>query len=297
MDACWYTGVHPTARDHYLQIPKHCSMVFQHYRAKFFLLTLLTCGSSTTRAQVIDATFDGAGDETYTGTNGFGSFNWVNAINFGFPSQQGGTAFLSNYTGFPIVDIGMIKPFNATMQNTTYRVSFYCSRYSSTLTLGIDDYDTLYIGSRHGTMVWDTVPTPANDYQWVRWSGVYTPAPEDIGEPFNFGFSLTLNSGTSFALDGPINATDLSTGITHTLDAPEVLVLAPGPGGVGMEVRASAPMADVDVFDGRGVRVAGAAGLHSTRWTSGIPMLAPGCYVVRARMADGSVRTRRAMSF
>lgn len=270
-------------------------MFFQHDPSKLFLLTLFTCGSLITRAQVIDATFDGAGDETYTGVNGFGSFNWVNAINFGFPSQQGANAFLSNHTGFPLANIGMVKPFTTLMANTTYRVSFYCSRYSSTLTLGIDDYDTLYIGSRHGTMVWDTVPTPVNEYQWVRWSGLYTPAPVDIGEPFAFGFSLTLNSGTSFALDGPITATDLSTGITHTLDAPEDFLVSPTTDASRIEVRCSRPLRTIELFDARGARLAAQVAGNGTQWSIASAGLAMDLYIVRALLEDGSSRTARVL--
>ncbi|MCB9183995.1 MAG: hypothetical protein H6591_08750, partial [Flavobacteriales bacterium] len=192
-------------------------------------------------------------------------------------------------------NIGMIKPFSTLMESTTYRVSFYCSRYSSTLTLGIDDYDTLYIGSRHGTMVWDTVPTPVDDYAWVRWSGLYTPAPEDIGQPFQFGFSLTLNSGTSFALDGPMMVTDLSTGIAQVLDAPDELLLIPDPSGTVVNVRTSTPMAEVEVFDARGARVASATAVNSANWSFGTEGLSASLLVVRARLADGSLRTGRVM--
>ena len=182
------------------------------------LLTALLHHPAVSMAQVITDVFDGVGNETYTGVNGFGPFNWVDATNFGFASQQGSSAFLSNLTGPSIPDIGMVKPFATTMDASTYRVAFYCSRYSSPNTLAYSDYDTLYIGSPLGTMVWDTIPTPTVDYQWVRWSGLYTPAPGDIGQPFKFGFSVTVNNGTSFALDGPVTATDISTGITTRLD-------------------------------------------------------------------------------
>ncbi|MBK9276039.1 MAG: hypothetical protein IPM49_16075 [Flavobacteriales bacterium] len=265
-------------------------------RYPFGSLTLIalafTC--SPTQAQFSDS-FDGAGNETYPGVNGFGSFNWVNALNFGFATQQGQSAFLSNYTGLPIAHIGMIKPFTTIMQNTTYRVSFSCSRYSSTSTLGIADYDTLYIGSRHGTMVWDTVPTPVNDYEWVRWSGLYTPAPQDIGQPFSFGFSITLNSGISFALDGPMTITDVATGIAQELIALDELVITPDPGGAGMQVRAERPMADVEVFDARGARVVAAPALSGTSWHFGTAGLPSSLYIVRVRMTDGTLWTGKVM--
>lgn len=265
------------------------------YPSKSLLLAAFLLTLPGARAQVINDAFDGAGNETYTGVNGFGAFNWVNAVNFGFSSQQGADAFLSNLTGNPIPDIGMIKTFGTLMENTTYRVSFYCSRYSSVNTLGIADYDTLYIGSRYGTMVWDTVPTPAVDFEWLRWSGVYTPAAVDIGQPFHFGFSLTLNNATSFALDGPVTATGISTGITHILDAPEDLVIVPEPGGQSMVVRASRDIAHVELFDARGALLAIPTAGHGMQWRIGTAAAGSSLYVVRVLMADGSQHTRRVM--
>lgn len=269
-------------------------MARNQYSFRSWTLIALSFTFHAADAQM-DGAFDGVGDETYTGVNGFGPFNWVNAINFGFTQQQGANAFLSNYTGLPIPDIGMIKPFTTLMENTTYRVSFHCSRYSSTYTLGLSDYDTLYIGSRYGTMVWDTVPTPQTDFDWVRWSGLYTPAPEDIGQPFRFGFSLTLNNLTSFALDGPIYATDVATGLTERLDAPDELIIAADPGGARIDVRTTRPMAEVEVFDARGARVASASSVGSMTWSVATTGHAASLYVVRVRLMDGALRTARVM--
>lgn len=225
--------------------------------------------------------------------NGFGSFNWVNALNFGFSSQQGSNAFLSNYTGLPLANIGMIKPFSAVMANTTYRVAFYCSRYSSVNTLSLASYDTLYIGSRHGTMVWDTTPTPVNDYEWVRWSGLYTPAPQDIGQPFKFGFSLTLYTQTSFALDGPVTATDVSTGITERLDAPSGLLAAFDASGSRIQVNCDGPMADLEIYDASGALVKRERLRNSTSASIEAAALPRGMYLVRAGLVDGGVRAAR----
>lgn len=257
------------------------------------LLTALVQLPFVTSAQVITDVFDGAGNETYTGVNGFGPFNWVNATNFGFTSQQGSNAFLSNYTGLPIPNIGMVKPFTTTMDATTYRVGFNCSRYSSQNTLAFGNYDTLYIGSPNGTMVWDTVPTPTVDYQWVRWSGLYTPAPSDIGEPFKFGFSVTLTSGTSFALDGPVTATDISTGITTTLDTEEPLVLFADPASQTIVLRATGPLAAMELFDAHGHRVLARPLGNSTVAHVPCAGLSAGLYVVRVHCTDGTLRTAR----
>lgn len=245
------------------------------------------------QAQVIADVFDGVGNETYPGVNGFGGFNWVNALNFGFSSQQGSNAFLSNYTGPPLANIGMIKPFSAVMANTTYRVAFYCSRYSSINTLSLASYDTLYIGSRHGTMVWDTFPTPLADYDWVRWSGLYTPAPQDIGQPFKFGFSLTLYTQTSFALDGPVTAMDVNTGITERLDAPSGLLAAFDPNGSCVRVQCDGPMTELDLYDASGALLRRERVPHRPSALIDTGALPGGMYVLRAWLVDGSVRTTR----
>lgn len=257
------------------------------------LLTALMHQPAVSSAQVITDVFDGVGNETYTGTNGFGPFNWVNATNFGFASQQGSNAFLSNYTGLPIPNIGMVKPFTSTMDATTYRVAFHCSRYSSPNTLAFTDYDTLYIGSPNGTMVWDTVPTPSVDYQWVRWSGLYTPAPSDIGEPFKFGFSVTITSGTSFALDGPVTATDISTGITTTLDTEDPLVVFADPASKTVVLRAGEPLAAMELFDAQGHLVLARPLGKSTVAHVTYEGMSAGLFVVRVLSADGTLRAAR----
>lgn len=257
------------------------------------LLTALLHLPAVNVAQVVTDVFDGVGNETYTGVNGFGPFNWVNAINFNFPTQQGSSAFLSNYTGFPIPNIGMVKPFATTMDATTYRVAFYCSRYSSTNTLAYSDYDTLYIGSPDGTMVWDTVPTPVVDYEWVRWSGLYTPAPSDIGEPFKFGFSVTISSGTSFALDGPVTATDISTGITTQLDDQAELLVTADPASRALVLSAGAPMATLELFDTKGHRVLVQSLGNSTVARIACAEMSNGLYIARVSSVDGIVRTAR----
>lgn len=257
------------------------------------LLTALMHQPAVPLAQVITDVFDGVGNETYTGFNGFGPFNWVNATNFGFASQQGSSAFLSNYTGLPIPNIGMVKPYTTTMDATTYRVAFYCSRYSSPNTLAYADYDTLYIGSPLGTMVWDTVPTPTVDYQWVRWSGLYTPALGDIGQPFKFGFSVTLNNGTSFALDGPVTATDISTGITTRLDLDEQLMAFADPTSQTIVLRAAEPLAAMELFDAHGHQVLSRSLGNSTVAHVSCSGMSTGLYVVRVQSADGTQRTAR----
>lgn len=260
------------------------------------LFAVFTSLSLTVQAQVVTDVFDGVGDESYTGVNGFGAFNWVNALSFGFATQQGSSAFLSNLTGPAIPDIGMVKPFTATMDAGTYRVAFYCSRYSSPNTLAYADYDTLYIGSPLGTMVWDTVPTPTTDYQWVRWSGLYTTAPADIGQPFKFGFSTTVNNGTSFALDGPVTATDVTTGIITQLDTDDDVTIITDPSAAAISIRSESPIVEVQLFDARGNLIAHTAADNSTNTILSSAGLSAGLYVVSVRLADGTLRCTRVMS-
>lgn len=189
-------------------------------------LTIIVSFSSTAGAQILSDPLEEIGNETYSG--GFGSFNWVDATSFGFANHAGPEAFLSNYSGTPLVDIGMTKPLDATIEEGSYRVSFYYSRYSSVNAVPYSDYDQLYIGSENGTMTWDTVPTPLVSGEWVKWSGTFTPAAMDIGEPFVFGLSLTLNSNTSLAIDGPLEIVHLgNTAIDEGPGPDHVQVIGP----------------------------------------------------------------------
>lgn len=255
---------------------------------------LLAAVPAILSAQAINDVFDEVGNETYKG--GFGAFNWVDATSFGFATNHAGSeAFLSNYTGLPIPNIGFVKPLNGTIANTSYRVSFYCSRYSSIGTPALADYDTLYIGTPTGSMVWDTVPTPVFDTAWVRWSGIFTPAPGDIGQPFAFGCSLPqLISGTSLAFDGPFYAQDINTGIVQRLDAPAVLTITQS--GDQVQVQwSSAAVIELSVFDGTGRNVQ--VGVARTDATATLDMraAAPGAYVVHARTIEGRSLTGRFM--
>lgn len=242
-------------------------------------------------AQAINDVFDEVGDETYKG--GFGSFNWVDASSFGFTANNAGVeAFLSNYTGFPLPDIGFVKPLNGIIANTTYRVSFYCSRYSSANTPAFTDYDTLYIGTPNGTMQWDTVPTPVDDTVWVRWSGTFTPAPGDIGQPFAFGCSLPqLISGTSLAYDGPFHAIDISTGIVQLLDAPRPLTMVRS----GNRVQVNGvcgPVKALRLFDAVGHELAVRSEPSGTGVVLDMSGQAPGSYALLVE-CDGQALTGR----
>jgi hypothetical protein len=243
-------------------------------------------------AQLLSDPLEGDGDETYTG--GFGAFNWVDAANYGFANHAGAEAFLSNYTGTPLSDIGMEKPLNATIGNGTYRVSFYYSRYSSINPGPYSSYDYLYIGSPNGTMDWDTVPTPTVSGEWVRWSGVFTPDVADIGQPFRFGFSMELISGTSLAIDGPLEIVDLATGIIEPMSAHQLQVWhTPGAGQV--VISHVQPMSRISVRDAMGRLVPTFPRRTSNGWEINVEHLRPGHYSVLCADANGMQAAGRFM--
>lgn len=246
--------------------------------------------STSCAAQLISDPFEEVGDETYFG--GFGSFNWVTAAGFGFTDHAGAEGFLSNYTGTPLLNLGMEKPLGGSIANTTYRVSFYYTRYLSPNAVPYSDYNYLYIGSPNGTMIWDTVPTPVADGVWVKWSGTFTPQPGDIGQAFRFGFSMTLYSGVSLAMDGPVIIEDLSTGLSEDASPPalEVLFL---PGMSYLNVRCDAPMVEMTVHDAQGRQVNVDADRGQHEWRLDVAPLPPGHYLLQCRIIDGTVRSGR----
>jgi hypothetical protein len=212
------------------------------------LFGLLLTYTMPTLGQVIDDPFESVGDETYVEFNP--ANNWTVASDFGFTNHAGPTAFLSAYGGVDTLEVGIVKPLGGSMQNTTYDVSFYFGKYWAE-GLAFSDLDQLYIGSPDGISVWDSVPTPTVDGEWLKWSGTFTPAITDIGQPFNFGFSLMYYPGHSFAIDGPVQVFDLSTAIAPTTSqqAPELIYT---PGVRQVTIRSSQHVAAPIVFDAQG---------------------------------------------
>lgn len=251
----------------------------------FGMLLLL---AMPTTAQVIDDPFESVGDETYLEFNP--ANNWTAASDFGFTDHAGPTAFLSAYGGVDTLEVGIVKPLGGNMQNTTYDVSFYFGKYWAT-GLAFSDLYQLYIGSPDGISVWDSVPTPTVDGEWLKWSGTFTPAVTDIGQPFHFGFSLTYYPGHSFAIDGPVQVFDPSTGIAATtaLPAPELLY---APGMRQVTVLSSRQITDPVVFDSQGRCVQVRSEQHQQGMTFDTSSLPPGHYSVRFSV-DGAPCAKR----
>jgi len=242
------------------------------------------------RAQLLNIPLEEVGDETYTG--GFGSANWVDAANYGFANHDGAEAFLSNYTGPTLSNLGMMKPLGGVIGNTIYRVSFYYSRYSSVNAVPYASYNYLYIGSPNGTMFWDTIPTPSLSGEWVKWSGTFTPDAADIGQPFTFGFSLNLISGSSLAIDGPLQVQDLATSTHEAAMEPALRVIAPI-GSDHITVIASLFMKQLIVLDATGRAVEVSKGRTANGWEFDTSDLPAGSYFLIAMDPDGRMAMDR----
>ncbi len=241
------------------------------------LFGVLLLFATPASGQVIDDPFESVGDETYVTFNP--ANNWTVASDFGFAGHAGPTAFLSAYGGTDTLEVGIVKPLGGSMQNATYDVSFHIAKYWAT-GLAYSDLDQLYIGSPDGISVWDSVPTPTVDGEWLRWSGTFTPALTDIGQPFHFGFSLTYYPGHSFALDGPVQVFDLSTGISPITPqpVPELFYI---PGMRQVSIRSSRHVTDPIVFDTQGRCLQLRSERRSDGWTLDSSSLPNGHYAVQ----------------
>lgn len=257
-----------------------------HRSFTFVLLSITLFVFSPAYAQLLSDPLEELGDETYFG---FGAGNWADANDFGFSNHAGNEAFLSNYTGTPLNDLGMIKPLNAIIGSGSYRVSFYYSRYSSIDPVPYSEYDSLYIGSPNGSMIWDTVPTPATTGVWLRWSGVFTPAPQDIGEPFRFGFTLDLASGTSLAIDGPLEIVDLATSMAEPDMANGPLQVFSDLQRRSVTVRGSQPFKELLIIDAMGRVLHAPSQVITNGREIDASMLPSGHYSIVVSGSDGAI--------
>ena len=55
-------------------------------------------------------------------------------------------------------------------------------------------------------MSWTSTPPPVPGAGWVQWRGVYTPSAADVGTPFRFRMTVTIDPRHSLAIDGPMTA-------------------------------------------------------------------------------------------
>lgn len=142
------------------------------------------------------------GANTYFG--GFGSFNWVNSWS-GFLPTAGTQLFASaNGNSFAYPNIGMTKVLGGSMASQTYAVSLNMGYYYAS-PIVYSHFNQLYIGSANGVMNWVSTPSPSTMNVWYTWAGYFTPAPVDVGQPFNFHMNMTLAAMHSFVMDFNIN--------------------------------------------------------------------------------------------
>jgi hypothetical protein len=260
-------------------------------RHTWVLLSALLAAAPASMAQLINDPLEPLGDESYQ-PGGFGAFNWVDAATQGFPNHQGQTAFLTAYSGTPIEDIGMTKPLGGAMSSTNYRVSFYMAKYYAS-GIPFAEFSELYIGSANGTSVWDSVPTPTVDGEWLRWSGTFTPDASDIGSPFSFGFTLTLLSQRSMAIDGPLTVEDLSTGNVQTFDPHDDHQPRIAQNAHGISITGAVPLRSVRVIDAQGREHETQCALTSGSATISTEGLSRGFYLIRWEGTDGSLMAHR----
>lgn len=173
------------------------------------LLTLSLLGASAF-AQIISNDFDE--DTGMNSYNGISSNNWYDFSEGLGIAQNAGFEFIASANGNSsgsFTNLGITKSLGGSIENHPYLVSFYIAVYNdgSLPLVGVEysDFSVLHIGGPVGTVVWDSVPTPNVYGQWVRWSGIYTPDPADIGQEFVFDCLFDLDGYHAVAIDGPFN--------------------------------------------------------------------------------------------
>jgi hypothetical protein len=157
----------------------------------------------------LDLLFDNSGGQiTYSGLN---ASNWSADPQYTLP-HSGAEAILSangNATG-TFANIGFTKVLGGSIESRPYRVSFWVVQYYPGM-FGIElaDFSVLKIGGTSGTMTWTDTPVPSVADVWVKWTGTYTPAAGDVGQPFRFQAIFNLDGQHSIGIDGPIVAEPL----------------------------------------------------------------------------------------
>lgn len=153
-----------------------------------------------------------SGANAYQG--GLNDENWVGP--FAGVSPNSGTQFFASANGNDsgaLEGLCLTKTLGGTIEDRTYEVSFYITKYTDNPALlldGVDlaDFSTLRIGGPGGTMSWKVTPTPVVDARWVTWVGTYSPSAEDVGRSFEFTAVFRLAARRSIGIDGPVVAAD-----------------------------------------------------------------------------------------
>jgi len=197
---------------------------------KFALAILASlCCAGVSFAQGINNVFDMDGTETYQG--GFSSANWIDGtiIRPSTLTPNAGSLFFAvgNSTPDDLPGLGFTKNLGGTIQNTSYTISMEVAYYGSGISpVLFSDFSTLQIGGSAGTYQWTSTPMPSKADTWTQWTGIYTPAPADIGNNFVFDAVMDARSETSLAIDGPVVATPTPEPGSAVLAAAGALVCA-----------------------------------------------------------------------
>jgi hypothetical protein len=136
--------------------------------------------------------------------------NWTSGIS-GLTPHSGSHFFESDNGNFccNFDDLRLAMLLGGVIENKVYEVSFYIAANDlgqGLLALDLADFDSLAIGGANGTMEWFSSPKPIPGDEWFKWTGLYTPSPADIGDPFQFRMVVDIHARHSLALDGPITA-------------------------------------------------------------------------------------------
>jgi hypothetical protein len=170
------------------------------------------CSHGAARAlppATFSSTFENNSGPTLDSTFGFGP-NWTSGLN-GLLPNSGGEFFESDNgnQAHDFVDERYVKQLGGVIENTAYNVAFYiaANKFGDDFQgMSLSDFSRLVVGGAGGTMAWIDAPSPVPGEGWVEWRGVYTPSAADVGTPFRFAMTVTIESRHSLAIDGPITA-------------------------------------------------------------------------------------------
>jgi hypothetical protein len=156
------------------------------------------------------STFETFSGPTLDSTFGAGP-NWTGGFNGLLPNS--GSQFFETDNGnqtHVFVDERFVKQLGGVIADTPYNVGFYIAANklaNDFQGLQLSDFSKLVVGGAGGLMTWVSAPPPMPGEGWVQWRGVYTPSAADVGTPFRFGMTVTIDPRHSLAIDGPMTAT------------------------------------------------------------------------------------------
>ncbi|MCY0989686.1 hypothetical protein OV203_21285 [Nannocystis sp. ILAH1] len=147
------------------------------------------------------------GMNTYVG--GLSDDNWGTEL----AQPNAGGSFFGSANGNQMgsfAGLGLTKDLGGVVEDTTYEVSFFVTMYVAGFSgIELADFSTLRIGGPGGMVEWTSTPTPTVEDEWVQWTGMYTPAPADLGGPFIFEMVFDLDAQHAVGFDGVVSAVPL----------------------------------------------------------------------------------------